>query len=704
MADRRFGERFAADGTLGFLAESVESGSAGGRCVSGKVVNLSGSGALVRCRGLPPRTGSLLVAQLAFRRRLTRQTSARLVRVMPSRSRSDVAELAVCFEEGASEALADVAEVVTAVAPAPPSLAEVLAVPQSARSDLIPLDVPAFVRVVLRGAGREFRILPREGEDGPSTRLLVRVTQGDGATVLAGFPVAGTSPRPAPGPGLRMLVASGRRSLVIVHAVVARREPPYQLFPVSAWLFRRRSGDRIRLPAGWMPEMHCPHPLLRPRVVVRPVRDLGEGGFSFDGDLRADILAPGMLLPDVRLRIAGQDVVRLTGTVRSVRPLGYGRHRFGVRVESSDPVGAWDAFVLRLLMPHVRPLAQDDAPQVWELLGRTGYLDEKPRELIAPLEHDFGRSWGRLVQDPALGRGLLLHDAKSLRGAVFQTQAFPGTYILHQLALDLHSPVCDVPKPVIAGQIYRSLFHLCARAPNLRFTIAVFNDEKAWSGHLYDEFFALAGDRGVYSVERLRLVEKRLPLGDAAAAAPAGGRHEALPSVRPFAEADREAVEAGIRRAIPALAADALALLPLDPDLAALGEAYRAAGLRRGRETLVAERDDLLLGAVVADYASPGINIFGLLDTVTPVRLAAEDGAWDWLHGLLAEVERRRAGTADSVLLALPAEWPADAVPPEYQVVAVVRRWVAHRSLLPAYLAYLDEHFGIDGPEGGGES
>jgi hypothetical protein len=586
------------------------------------------------------------------------------------------------------------------VAPAPPSLAEVLAVPQAARSDLIALDVPAFVRVVLRGAGREFRVLPREGEDEPSTRLLVRATAGDGAAMLVGFPIAGTAPRPLPGPGLRVLVANGRRSLVIVHAVVACRKPPLQVLPVSAWLFRRRSGDRVRLPAGWMPEMHCLHPLLRPHVVVRPVRDLGEGGFSFDGDLRADILAPGMLLPDVRLRMAGREVVRLTGTVRSVRPLGNGRHRFGVRVESSDPAGGWDAFVLQLLMPHVRPLAEDDAPRVWELFGRTGYLDEKPRALIAPLEHDFGRSWGRLVRDSALGRGLLLHDAKSLRGAVFQTQAFPGTYILHQLALDLRSPVCDVPKPVIAGQIYRSLFHLCARAPNLRFTIAVFNDEKAWSGHLYDEFFALAGDHGVYSVERLRLVEKRLP----PSGAPAGDRHEALPSVRPFAEADREAVEAGVRRAVPALAAAALALLPLDPDLAGLGKEFRALGLRRGRETLVAERDGLLQGALVADYASPGINIFGLLDAGTPLRLAAEDGTWDWLHALLADVERRRTGSAESVLVALPAEWPADAVPPEYHVVAVVRRWVAHRSLLPAYLAYLDEHFGIDDPDGGGES
>ena len=246
-----------------------------------------------------------------------------------------------------------------------------------------------------------------------------------------------------------------------------------------------------------------------------------------------------------------------------------------------------------------------------------------------------------------------------------------------------------MPRPVIAGQIYRSLFHLCSRAPALRFTLAIFNDEKAWSGYLYDEFFALAGDHARYSVDRLRLAEKTV-----SAAARSGGERTDGVVVRPFVDGDAAAIEAAVRRDMPALAAEALALAPLDPDLRGLDADFRSVGLRRTRELRVAERDGRAVGAIAVDRASPGINIFGLLDAVLPVAIESPDGPFDWLHAALAGVERERT-VDDSVIALIPAEWPPEAVPDGYREVAVVRRWIAHRSLLPAYLAYLDEHFGI---------
>jgi hypothetical protein len=350
------------------------------------------------------------------------------------------------------------------------------------------------------------------------------------------------------------------------------------------------------------------------------------------------------------------------------------------------------------LHPHVRPLGPCDPPRVWELLDRTGYLDEKPRERTEPLGASFRDAWSRLALAPGVGGSLLLHDSEALRGAVFQSQAFPGTFILHQLALDLRSPERDVPRPVIAGQIYRSLFHLCTRAPALRHTLAIFNDEKAWSGYLYDEFFALAGDHARYSVERLRLVEKTLSRASRSGGEPAPGI-----AIRPYVAGDREAIESAVRRDMPALAAEALALAPLDPDLRGLDAEYRLVGLRRTREVRVAVRDGRAVGALAIDRASPGINIFGLLDAVLPVALESPEGPFDWLHAALVDVERERSD-GDSVIALVPAEWTPAAVPDGYREVAVVRRWIAHHSLLPAYLAYLDEHFGTGGGETGEET
>ncbi|MBI5500710.1 MAG: hypothetical protein HY907_10750 [Deltaproteobacteria bacterium] len=705
MDERRF-ERFDAGGAIRFIADGgVGEGDGGGRW-TGRVRNLSANGVLVECRGRVPERGAVFWGRLAHRRRMTRRSLVRLLRVLPWSSRDGAHELALRFEGRDGEALADVAELVAAVAPSPPTLAQVLALPQAHGEELIALDTGAFARIVLRGAGRRFRVMS-SGRPGGVGCLLVRAGRGEGEPLRA-FPVSGVSASWAPAGEPVMLVAGGRRSLVILRAGLAGGGPPWEVCPLGAWLFRRRSGDRIRLSSERPLIVRLEHPLVPGRTVVRAVRDIGEGGLSFDGDVRADALSPGTAFPTMRLTLPEGDQVVLAGSIRSARPVPAGGHRFGMRIDASMPPGAWDAAVLRALHPHVRPLGPLDPPRVWELLDRTGYLDEKPRECTEPLGESFRSAWGRLAAVPRVGGSLLLHDEAALRGAVFQTQAYPGTFILHQLALDLRSPERDVPRPVIAGQIYRSLFHLCSRAPGLRHTLAIFNDEKAWSGYLYDEFFALAGDRARYSVERLRLVEKvraKDAEGGTSGASGAGDARAAASGieVRPFVAADAAAIEGAVRRDMPELAAEALALAPLDAELRGLDEEYRVAGLRRSREVLVAWRGGRAVGAVAADRASPGINIFGLLDAVLPVALESPAGPFDWLHALLAEVERRRAEAGGAVLALVPAGWPPEAVPAGYREVAVVRRWIAHRSLLPAYLAYLDEHFGIGNEAEGDE-
>jgi hypothetical protein len=620
---------------------------------------------------------------------MTRRSRVELVRVGHGASGRS-ADVAVRFDDPVGEALADVAELVAEVAPSPPSLSEVLALPSDRNPDLIPIDLDAFTRVVLRGAGRVFRWAPSAGGRSAGGDLLLRARRGAGGeeppieALFRGVP-------PPEDDSVRLLVSSGRRSLVVLQAALRRRGDRCEVWPLAARLFRRRSGDRVRIRPEDAVRLRWVHPLIAGRVIERPPFEIGEGGLSFDGDLRTDVLSTGMLLSGVRLEVAGGGPIRLVLSVRSVRPSARGGHRFGLRVEADDPVGSWDTFVLRRLMPRVAPLEPGETAEVWSLFDRTGYLDEKPRERMVPLGRAFASAWERLsTGDVRLGSALLLRDEASLRGAVFRTQAYPGTYLLHQLALDLRSPERDVPKPAIAGQIYRSLFHLCARAPDLRHTLAVFNDEKSWSGYLYDEFFALPGNRKRYSVERLRLVEK--PLGREPPPPPSSPW-----SIRPFAESDRGWVEAAVAESFPPLAARALALAPLDADLGGLGADFRAAGLERTRAVWIVERGGRPAGVGVVERATPGINIFGLLDAVLPFALPGVPDDSAWLAVLLSEVERRRHGTAESVSALCPASWPESWTPEGYRTVAVVRRWIAERALLPSYLAYLDEHFGAAG-------
>jgi hypothetical protein len=716
VRDRRLSERFALDRDAVLVGEGEA--CAGG--VTGRLLDLSGAGALVEVRGELPERGSVFRARLMLADKPTAACPVRLVRVLPRGDGGGVPSVGVRFEDSTGVVLAEVAEfLATAIQPAT-SLAELAEAAQSGRPEVRAIDPAVLARIALRGRGRLFRVADGDGIGHPEY-LSVQAAGGDGPVTLLALPPGGGRWAPPACDLLVTLVSEGYRSLILLRAMLCAGSWPARLLPVCAALVRRRTGDRLRLGESDLVEARIVHPLLPGRTVVRPVRDIGEGGLCLEGDVRSDVLSPGMFLPEVEVALPDGTRVDMSVSLRSVRPRAdRPGHLYGLRIDAVRPLEAWDRFFMERLAPAMRPLEAGEVPMAWELFDRTGYLREKASELILPQRRPFLRAWSRLANAKPLGMGFVVRDRESPRGVVFRTQVYPGTWLLHQLALDLRSPTVAVSKASLAGQIYRGVVHLCYRLPELRHTLIVYNAENPWSRYAYDDFLALAADEDAFSLEHLRIVEKPVDRGDAgedggtagaqARAADTPGAVDGLAAtpdsrgpgpadaptlVRPFAEADRSAVEEAARKTIPPAAREALGLEPLDPDLGDLGRLFLEQGLHRRRVVLVAERDGCMLGAAIVDSASPGINIFGLLDAVTLLPAAPGTSDWSWTGPLLAAVEeRRRTEGAASVVALLPADWPVACLPPGFAPVAPVRRWIARRSLLPDYLTYLDEHFG----------
>lgn len=691
--ERRRGERYRVRGTVRLSSEEVATAPR----ISARLLDLSGGGALVEAHGAPTplAKGPLLLHlelpgldPLAFR--------ARTVRSVPAPERRPTHRLGLRFHHAGHEALGSLAAFLSGVTRRSTPFECWDDLWRHERRNLLEVPVDALARIALRGDGRVFRVAVRPGETDIPPALLVRAVGGDENPRFLARPPSGWR-RPPERDAPRILVWAGRRSLIVVRAVLNGDDWPAPLLPLQAAFLRRRRHDRVPMARGvlWA---RFEHPLLPGRRIVRPVLDVGEAGLCLEGDARTDALPPGLALSDLRIVLPDGAEVSLDGTIRAVRT---GRHggadRFGIELRPQRRQEAWDRFVLRQLLPDADLLRPDEVEQIWDLFDRTGYLREKDPAQLARCREPFQRTWRTLAHAPGLGAGVVVRDRSVLRGAMFYTRAWPGTYLLHHLALDLHATAGALTAPQVAGEVYRYLYHACRRMPDLRHAVGLFNARSRWWNHLFDDFHALGPPAEWYAVDRLRLVEA--PVSDAAGAA-AGGSV----SVGRLEDHERPAVEQAVRRVVPPLAAAALALDPLDPVLADLQRDFAEVGLLRRREVWVARREERILGAAIADTASPGTNLFGLLDAVQ--LLPAEDAALEphWAGAVLAAVAGRRAADgAETLTVLCPADVPDVSLPPAFVELATLRRWTAARELLPLYLTYLDEHFdarrALDGEE-----
>ncbi|MBN1770951.1 MAG: PilZ domain-containing protein [Deltaproteobacteria bacterium] len=665
--------------------------------VSGQLLDLSGGGALVELDEPAPAATGLLLARLELAELGTLAVRARAVHAGRATGAGNARRLGLRFHEPSRSELGELAALLSRATQRLTPFDRWDALWEHERRHLVEIPPDALARIALRGAGRVFHVAGGPGDTSVPPMLHVCTTAGGRGTDLTARPPAGWSRHPRHDAPL-VLVWSGRRSLIVVRAMLRGDDWPAPLVPLQAALLRRRRHDRVALDRGalWA---RFDHPLLHGRCLVRPILDVGEGGLCLEGDAREDVLPPGLALSGLRIVLPDGAEVALDGTIRSVRAgREAGADRFGVELEPERGDGGWDRFVLGRVLPDAGLLQAGEVEQVWELFDRTGYLREKNPELLARCREPFQRTWRRLAAAPHLGAGIVVRDRRALRGAMFYTHAWPGTYLLHHLALDLRATDSGLGPAEVAGEVYRYVYHACRRMPDLRHAVGLFNVRSGWWRHLFDDFHALGPPADWYSIDRVRLVEA--PVAALATAGPQGGGLEAG-----LLEADeRPLVEQAVRRVMPRLAAAALALDPLDPTLAALQREFGDIGLVRSREVWVARRDGRLLGAAVADAASPGVNIFGLLDAVQLIPAADGSDEPGWPAAVLAAVAvRRMARGAETLTVMCPADGPEAVLPPAFVEVATLKRWTAARELLPLYLTYLDEHFDagrtLDGEE-----
>ncbi|MDI7268839.1 MAG: hypothetical protein QME96_12680, partial [Myxococcota bacterium] len=368
MSDRRFGKRLELDATI----ELVGAPGAASPPLLGRVVNLSGTGALATFRHGLRLGADGLAGRVTFGAFSTAVAPLRPVRIEPAAGDGGAFGVGVRFDDPTGRVLGDVAEILCAAQPAPVPLGSWDALVVAERDRLVPIRPESFPAIALRGRGRVFTLLGPNGNGGP-VQLLLRVAPGGSGGRIEALPADQGRPPPASGAS-SVLVWTALRSVILVRAVLRPGGWPAEVVVLDAFLLRRRSHDRVTLGPRAAALVRIRHPLVAGLHVSRRVRNVGEEGLCIETDVRADVLSPGLHLPEILVALPDGAEVALSGTVASIRTGPGGGALCGICIEGAPAPEAWDRFVLGRIAPDVRDIAPDDMDAVWDLFDRTGYL------------------------------------------------------------------------------------------------------------------------------------------------------------------------------------------------------------------------------------------------------------------------------------------------------------------------------------------
>jgi hypothetical protein len=450
-----------------------------------------------------------------------------------------------------------------------------------------------------------------------------------------------------------------------------------------------RESPRIALEAHAATGVAVDHPRLNGARIVSPLLDVASRGMSFPVHADQHALFPGDRLSGLRVDLP-DGAVEALGVVRSIAGRGM-TDQLSCGVELIDFAGRedahrWHRFVFRQTHPSLRD-SEGRADSAWRVLDESKYIDLwTPEGHRGRIKHHFLRAWQ--APAPEVGHKVVLHRDRQAVGVSAGSVAYPGTWILHHLGIVPAGEGRDAQQAMqqasdlIAGLLYR-----LRDLGDLQHFIIYAERGKRWNDRLYGDFAARYADEGKLLCSPMQVYRR---LGE---------------TPLPPATADEQEVEVvlsnprlwstlarHLQMALPPAEAQAYAFGPRDIDLAAFTQDCSGHGYERAREALFACIDGRPVAAMVIETGNEGVNVFGLLNSCRMFWLdPTVASAAAIRRRLLREAVRYYRAAGKSTFLLLDADGEESRIPGEmgFEAISPAQRLLAHRDVIPAWLAYL---------------
>ena len=487
--------------------------------------------------------------------------------------------------------------------------------------------------------------------------LLPKTVQGnllDGSVVL-------TEPRTLTRGQCYHLFASTFASGYVLTAVLEQGDDAAVRFVVGPDMFlcSLRRHLRLGLDDDFPVHVELIHPHVRGKLVRKLALEVGLGGLSFELRPEDDLLVPGILIPSAVLWLPDGRSLGCRCLVRHVW-----RHQSGYRcgVELLDFAAEgrheWVAALLSRAHPNVVPAGPEALAEVWDVFARSGYLEEKPAELMQAMREPFRKAWGGLLAGQADNQCWLYRASGFPIATVSMSRIYSSTWLLHHLGADLlHFETKQQNLDAMAEITLHAAPEWAASLHPDGYALTVFNTDTHFNRWSWFGFFERHHGGGELDSQRLRVRDYRV---DSLALPPVDPRIW----VREATELELRAISHDLLERDGPLVHRAYDFAPECIKLTAMSELPDGSALERRRVLYVAGCDSDLAGYAVVESAATGANIFSLYDSCRIIVLAPL-GATE-TAGLRDALLARAAGhfRAQGCPCFLYLTGPADAPPP----------------------------------------
>ncbi len=378
--------------------------------------------------------------------------------------------------------------------------------------------------------------------------------------------------------------------------------------PACMHRVRRRRTLRTIKPVSRGVRLNFRTPLLD-TIVDRPVLVLSEEGLSISMNFRRTLLFPGMRIKGATLNLNGTRYALPGIKIQSVMIIPSMRGRPSCRIGflfEYLPESARQAILALLLQEH-HPLlirsTQRMVQDVWDLHYRSGFIYPDKHASIVKMQNEIDRTWEKLYSpETNFFLNLAFIHEENILGSGSILQAYDETWLLQHLSALKH-PFAKASKEVNLG-----LAEELMRDKRIHYIKTYFRPENPWPNKNFRSF----AEKNL-KPQDFDLTLFRIYWRDPRPIPVQGGLPDEIEIGR-MNNGEQEVIKNYFIRRGKILYARSESLLSSHADLTETSKVYRQRGLRRERKIFVARRGTEVICFVLAEDASFGVNLSGLLN------------------------------------------------------------------------------------------
>ncbi len=423
-----------------------------------------------------------------------------------------------------------------------------------------------------------------------------------------------------------------------------------------------------------------------PKAYKGEIYDISEHGLSIlDKDNGVLSLPMGYKMHDIQLKLDNDQIIEGHAEVRGSKWIEDRQcYAIGFRFKPINDANTtkWHNFILESRYPQMTfdYQGESDHKKIWDLFSNSGYLSvDKEDPFYTHILDLTKNAWEMLSEiGTKWSKKAMIKRAGQIVGHIQMDRIYQDTWCIHHLALD--------PKlsKLVAKDIY-ALTTDVLLAEGGEYLVSFTEAGKSWNQRSYYDFVEDYRYKDHNELKQFTVLQVNTDLK------PPQPINELGITCRMANAYDHKRILRYVSLYISDLEKKACSLNRKGLHLKTIESAWQPYGLERGREFIVAYKNNKLIGLCALEHGTSGVNVVGILDTLYVYNLGfADDFSKNKaLDSMIYEAAQfyKRLGKYN-FLVNIERGLDLNAIKCEHMFLTEAIRWIAKKDILPRYRSF----------------